>query len=483
VNRMRLIPSKLYQLTERLGHVCCRIFSLYTTNTTKSSKEKCLFLLSCFATSLFLSIFLFLILHFSFKSIQEVSIPFTCVFSLVLTATMYFSERIRCLGSLILISMSFKQVKSLLLTMGTSSVIYFNVQNTLNNVELLTEGFLCNLKEKLLDINTEPLGNYIKMLKWVGTQLKYYLRNITLGISHADFKLKAKVDSQHFKDHLSEAVESLNQTAQSVLAIANALSSTAKMVSPAIGLLFLVLLTALYLKRFQVDKTYNNKFITKAFRRFDEHQRGKGKLCVLPLNKHESACYTETPSILPVAHQWRAMLRFSLPILSHCLTWLLFICLDALVYWLIGVLSKRLGELEPLQVPVGIQESTLFLGMPVEESARGANFSYTLSLFEKKCLPEPQLWLHQSLLPLSLVLAALLILIPLSSHMLQFRVILSEQFFSNLAEERAAYLHAKILRKRQEVEKHEGDLKTLALQPSFWCPLLFQKHRRDSDPV
>lgn len=91
-----------------------------------------------------------------------------------------------------------------------------------------------------------------------------------------------------------------------------------------------------------------------------------------------------------------------------------------------------------------------------------------MSLFEKKCLPEPELWLFQSLVPLSVVLALLLILILLSTQMVQLRVVLSEQFFSDVAEKRAAYLHAKILRKRHKtkVEKHEKDLKTLAVQVS-----------------
>ncbi|KAF4102840.1 hypothetical protein G5714_015723 [Onychostoma macrolepis] len=181
------------------------------------------------------------------------------------------------------------------------------------------------------------------------------------------------------------------------------------------------------------------------------------------------------------------MIKFSLPIFTHCLTWLVFISLDALIYWLIVVLSKRLGELEPLRVPVGIQiqEATLFLGLAVDENAKGANFSYTVSLFEKKCLPEPELWLYQSLVPLSVVLVLLVVLILLSSQMVQLRVVLSEQFFSDVAEKRAAYLHAKILRKRCKAKavEHEGALKTLAMQPSFWCPLLFHKHRTNPDAV
>ncbi|CAM4704197.1 unnamed protein product [Leuciscus chuanchicus] len=482
-----MIQTKFDQLAERVRWVWSRTYALYTTNNTKSWKEKTLFLLSCFTTSLILSTFLFLILHFSFKSVQEVSVPLTCVFCISLTPAMYFSERIRCFGALVLISMGMKQVKSLLLTLGTSSVIFFNIQNTLQNTRLLAKGLLCNLEEKLLDINTEPLGNYIKMLMWVGNQLKSYFINVPLWSYHADFTLKAKVDSELFKVHLSEAEQALNQTAQSVLAVTNALSSIGKILSPTLGLIFIVLLTALYLRRFHVDKKHNNIYITKTFRCFDEHQREKGKSCVLPLSKSESERYIVTPSIRPTGRQWKAMLKFSIPIFTHCLTWLVFISLDGLIYWLIVVLSKRLGELEPLHVPVGIkiQEATLFLGLPVKENAKGADFSYTVSLFEKKCLPEPQLWLYQSLVPLSVVLVLLVVLILLSSQIVQLRVVLSEQFFSDVAKKRAAYLHAKILRKRckSKVEEHEGDLKTLAMQPSFWCPLLFHKHSTNLDAV
>lgn len=350
-----MIQTKFDQLAERVRWVWSRTYALYTTNNTKSWKEKTLFFLSCFTTSLILSTFLFLILHFSFKCVQEVSVPLTCVFCISLTPAMYFSERIRCFGALVLISMGMKQVKSLLLTLGTSSVIFFNIQNTLQNMRLLAKGLLCNFEEKLLDINTEPLGNYIKMLMWMGNQLKSYFINFPVLSYHADFALKAKVDSELFKVHLSEAEQALNQTAQSVLAVTNALSSIGKILSPTLGILFIVLLTVLYLRRFHVDKKHNNIYITKTFRCFDEQQREKGKPCVLPLSKRELESYIVTPSIRPTGRQWKAMLKFSIPIFTHCLTWLVFISLDGLIYWLIVVLSKRLGELEPLHVPVVIK--------------------------------------------------------------------------------------------------------------------------------
>ncbi|XP_056618410.1 dendritic cell-specific transmembrane protein isoform X2 [Triplophysa dalaica] len=479
--------TKIYQLISSLRQIWSSVYGLYTSNTTKSWKEKLLLALTCITTSLILSSLLFLILHNSFKCLPEVSLSITCGFCVSLTPAMYFSERARCFGALLLISMGLKQVKSLLLTFGTSLVIFFNVQNTLRNTRLLAKGLLCNLEEKMLYIDTEPLGNYIKMLKWVGKQLKKYFVNLDLGDFYVDLKLKPKVHSENFKNQLANTERTLNETARSVLALTDAISSAGKFVSPTLGLFLLIILTALYLRRFHVDKKYNNIYITKNFIRFDEKQREKGKPSVLPFNKSESRRYVITPSLGLTAQRWKAMLKFSIPVFTHCLTWLVFIGLDSMIYWLIVVISKRLGDLEPLHVPVGIklQEATLFLGLPVDTSAKTENFSYTVSLFEKKCLPEPELWLYRSLVPLSVILVSLVLLSLLSSQLTQLRVLLSEQFFSDVAEKRAAYLHAKILRKRHkhEAEELHGGLKTLAMQPSFWCPLLFHKHRKDTDPV
>nr|XP_055067112.1 dendritic cell-specific transmembrane protein [Misgurnus anguillicaudatus] len=474
----------MFQLIARLRPIWSSVCDLYTSNTTKSWKEKLLLVFTCFTSSLILSSLIFLILHFSFKCNLEVSASISCGFCVCLTPAIFFSERARCFAALLLISMGLKQVRSLLLTFGTSLVIFFNIKNTLWNGRLLAKGLICNLEEKLLDINMEPFGNYIKMLKWVGNQLKNVL-SINLVKVHADFKLKPKVNSESFKTHMIEGERALNETVRSLLMLTDALSSVGKILSPTLGLFLLLLLTALYLRRFRIDKKYNNVYITKNFIRFDEKQREKGKPCVLPFTKSELKRYVMTPSLSLTAQRWKAMLKFSIPILTHCLTWLVFISLDSFIYWLIVVLSKRLGDLEPLRVPVGIklQEATLFLGLSVEENAKWANFSYTVSLFEKKCLPEPELWLYRSLVPLSLVLVFLLFLSLLSSQLTQLRVLLSEQFYSDVAERRAAYLHAKILKKRHKYKADKGDLKTSVMQPSFWCPLLFHKRHKNTDSV
>lgn len=339
----------------KIRQIWSSVTGLYTSNATKSLKEKLLLALTCFTSSLILSSLLFLILHYSFKCLIEVSLSISFGFCVSLTPAMYFSEKARCFGALLLISMGLKQVRSLLLTFGTSVVIFFNVQNALRNTRLLAKSLVCNLEEKLLDINMEPLRNYIDLLKWVGKQLKKYFKTLDLPDYNVDFKIKPKVHSERFKLHLAEGERTLNETVRSVLALTDAISGVGKILGPTLGLLLLVLLTALYLRRFRVDKKYNNIYLTKNFIRFDEKQKEKGKLCVLPFTKSESRRYVMTPSLGLTAQRWKAMLKFSIPIFTHCLTWLVFIGLDSMIYWLIVVISKRLGDLEPLRVPVGIK--------------------------------------------------------------------------------------------------------------------------------
>ncbi len=263
----------------------------------KSWKEKLLLLLTCFTTSLILSTFLFLILHVSFKCVQEVSFPLTCVFCLSLTPAMYFSERIRCFGTLILISMGMKQVKSLLLTLGTSSVIFFNMQNTLRNMRLLAKGLLCNLEEKLLDINTEPLGNYIKMLKWVGKYLKNYFRNFQLVSYHADFTLKAKVDSQDFKNSPHRGRTGFKPDRAKCASTDQRFVFSRKDIVSNIRSFISCTSHCSIPEKIPRRQKVQQQIHHENFPLFDERQREKGKPYVLPLTKSESERYIVTLSI------------------------------------------------------------------------------------------------------------------------------------------------------------------------------------------
>lgn len=329
-----------------------RICSLYTTKSKMSWSEKFLLLISCLITSFILAVFFLLGLCFPLNFGIEVSTATTAVFWLCVTLAMWFSPNVRCFGILFLMSISLKQGKKQLLTAGTTVVIFLNIRNTLMNLKGLGKSLVCNLEEKLITVDLAPLRNYINMLKWVADKLKNGLINLLGGDYHTDFKLKPIVHSGEFTKKISEAQRTMNDTAKSVLMVVNGISSAGKQISPVLGVIILIIATALYLKRFSFDRKQKNVLITNKFLKYDESQRLLGKPSVLPLTKKESKRYIIVPSAHLTKKDMKTMLKFGISILTHSMAWLFFVGLDALVYWIISVLSKRLEELNPLHVPV-----------------------------------------------------------------------------------------------------------------------------------
>lgn len=115
------------------------------------------------------------------------------------------------------------------------------------------------------------------------------------------------------------------------------------------------------------------------------------------------------------------------------------------------------------------QEGIFFIGINVERDRKVYDFSYDVPVFEKKCLPAPELWLYKSVLPLSVIFGLLVLLVVVSSKLSQLRLIVSEQFYSEDAEKRIAELHAKILKRRSKwtAKDAKRTLKSFATQVGF----------------
>ncbi|XP_062841258.1 dendritic cell-specific transmembrane protein [Trichomycterus rosablanca] len=463
------------------------ICALYTTNNNLSWREKLLLLISCLMTSFILAFLLLLALRIPLQLSIEVCIIITAGFWFFFTLAMCISPSIRCFGILFLMSIGLKQGKKQLLTAGTTVVILLNIQNTLRNLKGLAKSMICNLEEKLIAIDLAPLSNYIRMLKWVVSQLKLGLPDILSDHLVMDFKLNPSVQSGNFTKKITDAHRALNETAESVLGVISGVSSIGKKLYPALGIVLLVITTALYLRRFRSNRKHKNVLITKNFVKYDEKQKLQGKPSVLPLSKKESKHYIIVPSTSLTKKEMKAMLKFSIPIVTHSVAWLFFVGLDALVYWIIVVLSNRLSELEPLHVPVllKVEKGTFLIGVPIEHDQEVHNFSYNVSVFEKKCLPAPELWLHKSLIPLCFIFTVLLLLVVLSSKLNQLRLIVSEQFYSEDAEKRIAMLHAKILKRRNKWKAKGAKMtwKSFTMQLAFWFPIIFSRQKNDSKNI
>lgn len=339
------------QLKRTLLQVWSGIVQLFTADSPDSLRDKLLLSTACFALSTVLSLLLFLGLCYSLKYEAVVSVVVAISFSIASTVALSVSQSVRCFAVLVLMSCGLKQTRNLLIAAGTSLVVLWNVQNTLQNLRGLAKSLLCNLEAKKVMVDLSPLSNYVQMLRWVGAQLKHFT-DFGVVNSQSDFKLDASADSLEFQQKLSEAKQVLNQTAMSTLVAINTASSVAQKLLPAVGILLLVLFTARYVKKYRTSKGFQNVFITSALIRYDKQQQAQSKPSIFPLTDEERKRYIAIPSSRPSAKEGKVMLKFAMPVLTNLLIWVFFIGIDTLVYWIIVILRTRLEELEPFEVPV-----------------------------------------------------------------------------------------------------------------------------------
>ncbi|XP_070690896.1 dendritic cell-specific transmembrane protein [Pempheris klunzingeri] len=473
-----LLLNTIQQSLKDIGFLAVDVF---TTGERDGIRRTLILLFTCSFSSLVLSSLLLLYLLFTLNYDLAVAGGIAVCFGTLLTVALFLSKRVRCLGTLFVISLFMKKSRNLLLTAGTSLVVLRNIRNTLENLTGLVRSMICNLRAKKAAI-IAPFSNYVKMLKWLGNMLK----GVTdLGVLNLNSQLKVspRLESEQFRERLNETEQKLNETIKYVQSLMNAVSSVSDRLFPAISFLLLMMFIALHIKKFCNDMKYENNFISSNFVSFDEKQKAEGKPHVLPLTPEEEKLFTALPSTRPTTREGRAMLKFGVPIVSHFVAWAVFITVDALLYCFVDIVTTKLSELEPFHVPLlmSINGIATFLGITFSEENHQKDFSYSVTLFEKKCLPKPKLLLYNSVVPLAAILLTLLVMALMAAKVVQLRLMVCERFFPNAAEQRVKHLHAKILRKRlkRKKEKNNHSVSSLYLKPHFWCPMLF---RLEEDP-
>ncbi|GAA6217578.1 dendritic cell-specific transmembrane protein isoform X2 [Lates japonicus] len=463
-------------IKQSLKGFCFLAVDVFTTGNRDGFRRTLILLLTCSFSSLLLSTLLFLYLLFTLDYKTSVAGGITGCFGTLLTAALFSSKRVRCLGTLFVISIFMKKSRNLLLTVGTGLVVVKNVSNTLENLKALLGSMICNLRAKKPAI-LATFSNYVKMLKWIGNMLK----GVTdLGVLNLDSQLKvsARPELEKFMEKLREAEQKLNETVKKAQSLVNTVSSVTDQLFPAISFLMLMLFIALHIKRYCNDMKYENRFISGKLVCFDKKQKMEGKPHILPLTPEERKLYTPIPSARPTARERKAVLKFGVSIVFHFVAWVIFIAVDALLYYFVDIVTTELSELEPFQVPLlmSIKGIATLIGIPFSEENHQNDFSYSVTLFEKRCLPKPKLLLSSSIFPLAVILLTLLIMTLMAAKVAQLRLMVCERFFSTAAEERVEYLHAKILRKRLKMRKERNNCspRSLFIKPHFWCPLLFR---------
>ncbi|XP_015804782.1 dendritic cell-specific transmembrane protein isoform X2 [Nothobranchius furzeri] len=454
---------------------------VFTSDKPKGWRRTVLLMVTCSLWSLLLSSLLLLYLLFTLDYKLMVAGGIASCFVVLLTFALFLSKRLRCLGTLFVVSIFMKKSRNLLLTAGTSLVVLKNIHNTLENLTLLVRSMICNLKMKKASI-IAPFGNYIRMLEWIGNILK----GVTdLGLVNLDSKLDVspRIESEHFNVKLKDAEQKLNETVKYAQALIETVSSVTNRLLPALSFLVLMMFITLHIKRYCNNMKYENRFISSKFVLFDEKQKAEGKPHVLPLTEVEGKLYFFIPSARPNTKEGKAVLKFGAPVLSHFIAWIIVITVDALLYCFVDIVTKKLSALEPFHVPllISFKGISTLIGIPFDEKSQEMDFSFSVTLFEEQCLPEPKLLLYNSVFPLSIIFLALILMALIASKVSQLRLIVCERFFTSAGHARVEYLHRKILKKRSKMrtERSEFSLKSFIAKPHFWCPIIF---KANNDP-
>lgn len=323
------------------------LVDVFVSDRSDDFRRSLLLLLTCGLSSLLLSFLLLLYLYFKLSYELAAAGGIAGCFGTLFTLALFLSKRARCYGTLLVISVFMKKSRNLLLAAGTSLVVLRNIRNTSQNISLLLKSTICNLKAKKAAI-VAPLRKYKEMLQWLGSVLTL---PPDLGVVkvHSKFQVSARLESKEFEATLKEVEVQLNKTVTDVQAVMHAVSSVTEKLFPAISFLVLVAFIVLHVKRFHKDMKFKNKFIGSRFVEFDEKQRAEGKACVLPLRPDEEKLCSVL-SLRPTFRDRRAMLKFSVPVLSQLFIWVVFVTLDALSYWFVAVITTKLSQLEPFHV-------------------------------------------------------------------------------------------------------------------------------------
>ncbi|KAI4810994.1 hypothetical protein KUCAC02_013921 [Chaenocephalus aceratus] len=180
---------------------------VFTTGERDGLQRTLLLLFTCSVSSLLLSSLLFLYLLLTLNYDLAVSGGISCGFGTLLTVALFLSKRVRCLGTLFVISIFMKKSRNLLLTAGHQ--------------------FSAAKK------HSQHLGEHHRF--------------------PPDWNQKS------FQVTLGEAEQKLNATVKYVKSIMNTVSSVSEKMFPALSFLVLMMFIALHIKRYRSDMKYQKQ--------------------------------------------------------------------------------------------------------------------------------------------------------------------------------------------------------------------------------
>nr|XP_034982041.1 dendritic cell-specific transmembrane protein [Zootoca vivipara]XP_034982042.1 dendritic cell-specific transmembrane protein [Zootoca vivipara]XP_034982043.1 dendritic cell-specific transmembrane protein [Zootoca vivipara]XP_034982044.1 dendritic cell-specific transmembrane protein [Zootoca vivipara] len=434
--------------------------------------RSCLFAI-CSSVSLMVNVFLFLAGYsflVDYPTFSAVAPPFLWI---ALSMGLFLSRHLRCFAALFFLSCGLREGRNALIAAGTGAVVAGNIQNIFHNLNQLVDSITCILQSQRFSF----LGRYIEAIRWIYNQSKI-LGNPFKDVVSVKDKLNVSyaVSDEGLKLRLSETRLHIQDVARQISSILALQPYLGKKVLPLLGVLFIVLGTLHFMRKFLSPHNikFKNTYITKAFIRYDERQQQRRKLCVLPLSKEERELYTMVPSFCQTQKERKCTARFFLPVLANLCIWALFAAVDYLLYWLIFSVSKHLQDFPELEVHLKLyyhKNSDKFIFNHGEIVDKKTSFSSPL--FEHACIPSPNVPHSATWIQLGVILFFLIVLGLCVSTFTQLKILVATSFYPSTDMKRIKYLHSKLLERRSKLpEKNKKRKLNSFATLHFWFPIL-----------
>ncbi|XP_015262773.1 PREDICTED: dendritic cell-specific transmembrane protein [Gekko japonicus] len=449
------------------------VWKLFATERKPGWKNLMHLFAICSAVSLVSNMFLLLAGYSFLADYPLFSLVTSTVLWIILSVGLCSSRHLRCSAALFFLSCGLREGRNALIAAGTGVAVAGNLQSIFYNLKQLADSVTCILESQRFPF----LNHYVAAIWWIYRQFKL-LENPFKDIVSVDGELSVfySVSDESLKlklEHTRWRIQNFTSQISSVLALQPYMG---KKVLPLLGIVFMVLGTYLFVRKFlnPLNVKFKNTYITKDFVRYNEQQWQQRKLSVLPLSKEERKVYTTIPSFCQTPRERKRTLRFFLPVLANLCIWLLFAAVDYLLYWLIFSVSKHLQDFPELEVHLKLYyhknaDKFIFNSGEIINNTT----SFKIPLFEHACIPKPKFALADTWIQLAVIVFFLAVLGLLASAFTQLKILVTTSFFPRTGMKRIEYLHAKLLNRRSKLAEQntKRKLNSFAML-HFWFPIL-----------
>ena len=224
----------------------------------------------------------------------------------------------------------------------------------------------------------------------------------------------------------------------------------------ALSILYLLVKSSMYLKKYLTKETYDNIYITHYFYKYDAKRGKLGKTTVLPLTSREKKKYIDTTVRWPHQKEIVSLQKGVAVYVKPLIITLCVIGVDYILYYLLLLINKYSAQIIKISGPPRITTQVLGSGiiaeyMKILSEGVNLNDTYSSSLNITYCNPKPT---HPDL-GISVLIAFLYLLmfsfIVLEAFGLRLRRKIASSFYPESEFDRVRFLHAQIIHKRANI--------------------------------